>query len=79
MTRPLPQKSAGSVCEPGMLAVVYGPPLTVMTDPGPVDRPTVVDGPVVGNWVTRSFVGWAEVGTSPLWQTGGGERQSGYG
>lgn len=62
-----------------MLAVVYGPPWMVTTAPGPVARPTVVDGPVVDSWVTRSFVGWAEVGTPPLWQTGGAERQSGYG
>lgn len=61
------------------MAVAPGPPLMVITAPGPVDRSTVVDGPVVAKWVTRIFVGSADAGTPTLWQTGGAERQSGYG
>ena len=52
MTRPLPQKSAGSLCGPGMLAVAFGPPVMVITVPGPPLCRTVVDGDV-----TRIFVG----------------------
>lgn len=73
MTRPLPQKSAASLWVPGMSAVALGPPLIVMTVPGPADGATVVDGDV-----TRIFVGLAGCGTPPAWQTGGAERPNGY-
>jgi len=74
MTRPLPQKSAGSLRGPGMLAVAFGPPSMVITEPGPPNCGTVVDGDV-----TRIFVGWAGRDTPTAWQTGGAERPSGYG
>ncbi len=34
--RKIPYKSAWSLCEPAMLAVAFGPPVTVMTAPGVV-------------------------------------------
>lgn len=74
MTRPLPQKSAGSLRGPGMFAVAFGPPLIVITVPGPPYWGTVVEEPP-----SRTVVGWAESATTPAWQTEGAERPSGYG
>lgn len=44
ITRPLPQKSAASLCGPGMLAVALGPPWIVIT----LDRPVPAGEEVVG-------------------------------
>ena len=63
MTRPLPQKSAGSLCGPGMFAVALGPPVIVMTLPGPAGANAVVGEVPEGEVVVEEDTGTA-TGTS---------------